>query len=117
MAKEVILPKFGNSVEECLIKKWNKEVGDSVGIDEVLCEVETDKTTMDVPSTETGTILYRFYGEDEVVRVMQPIVIIGEEGEDIKELIELFSDSVKSTSLDTEKMSQSISIRYYAKYK
>lgn len=91
MAKEVILPKFGNSVEECLIKHWNKSVGDSVQEGDTLCEVETDKTTMDVLSTETGKILHVFYKEDDVVDILHPLVIVGEEGENIDDLIELLS--------------------------
>ena len=61
MASEIILPKFASSVEECLIMKWNKKVGDKVDIDDVLCEVEIDKTTMYVLATESGILRHTFF--------------------------------------------------------
>jgi pyruvate dehydrogenase E2 component (dihydrolipoamide acetyltransferase) len=42
MAIPVLMPKQGQSVESCLIIKWNKKVGDKVKAEEPICEVETD---------------------------------------------------------------------------
>ncbi len=56
MATAVVMPKQGNSVESCIIVNWKKHVGDTVAVDDVLCEVETDKATMDVPQPGAAVI-------------------------------------------------------------
>ncbi len=61
MATAVVMPKQGNSVESCIIVSWKKHVGDAVAVDDVLCEVETDKATMDVPSPVAGTLLAAYF--------------------------------------------------------
>jgi pyruvate dehydrogenase E2 component (dihydrolipoamide acetyltransferase) len=76
------MPKQGNSVESCIIVSWKKQVGDPVAVDDVLCEVETDKATMDVPSPLAGTLLAAFFREGDDVPVMTAIAAVGAPGED-----------------------------------
>ena len=83
MATAVVMPKQGNSVESCIIVSWKKQVGDSVAVDDVLCEVETDKATMEVPSPVAGTLLAAFFSEGDDVPVMVNIAAIGQPGEDV----------------------------------
>ena len=90
MAEEVILPKLGNTVEECIIKKWNKNVGDTIAIGDVVCEVETDKTSMDVTASVDGVLRHIIYQEDDVVAVKSAIAIVGTLDEDITELIKKY---------------------------
>lgn len=85
MAKVVVMPQLGNSVESCLIISWEVAVGDIVDVNSVLCSIETDKASMDVPSTESGTVLKLLWGEGDDVPVKEPIVIIGEPGEVVDE--------------------------------
>ena len=87
MATEIVLPKFGNTVEECIIGQWHKSIGDAVAVDEVLCGVETDKTTMDVVSTADGVLRHLFYAAGEVVPVMRVIAIVAAADEDIDALL------------------------------
>lgn len=54
--KEVLAPEFPESVAEGDVR-WNKKVGDSVVTDEVVCEIETDKTAIPVPSPANGVIV------------------------------------------------------------
>jgi pyruvate dehydrogenase E2 component (dihydrolipoamide acetyltransferase) len=82
MATAVVMPKQGNSVESCIIVSWKKHVGDSVAVDDVLCEVETDKATMDVPSPVAGTLLAAYFKEGDDVPVMTTIAAVGAAGED-----------------------------------
>lgn len=86
MATQVLMPKQGNSVESCIILEWKKQVGDTIAMGEILCEVETDKATIEVESTAEGTILQILYAADEDVPVQVPIAIVGEPGEDISGL-------------------------------
>ena len=87
MAIAVLMPKQGQSVESCLIIKWNKKVGDKVKAEESICEVETDKAVFEVEAPEAGTILRIFYKEGDDVPVLDTIAIIGEPGEKIEHLI------------------------------
>ena len=57
MATAVIMPKLGNTVESTIIVEWKKQVGDDVAEGDILCDVETDKAVMEVPSTVAGTLL------------------------------------------------------------
>ena len=87
MAIAVLMPKQGQSVESCLLIKWNKKEGDKVKTEESICEVETDKAVFEVEAPETGTILKIFYKEGDDVPVLNTIAIIGQPGEKIDHLI------------------------------
>ena len=56
MATEIKVPSLGESVTEATVAKWFKEPGDAVAIDESLCELETDKVTVEVPSPVSGVL-------------------------------------------------------------
>lgn len=82
MATIVVMPALGNSVESCLITSWIAKEGDEVKVDDTLCEVETDKASMEVPSTAAGTILKILWQEGDDVPVKQPLLVVGDAGED-----------------------------------
>jgi 2-oxoglutarate dehydrogenase E2 component (dihydrolipoamide succinyltransferase) len=56
MAVEIRVPTLGESVTEATVGKWFKKAGDAVKIDEPLCELETDKVTVEVPAPATGVL-------------------------------------------------------------
>jgi 2-oxoglutarate dehydrogenase E2 component (dihydrolipoamide succinyltransferase) len=56
MSTEVRVPTLGESVTEATVATWFKKSGDHVAVDEMLCELETDKVTVEVPSPVAGTI-------------------------------------------------------------
>ena len=56
MSSEVRIPTLGESVTEATVATWFKRPGDSVAVDEMLCELETDKVTVEVPSPIAGTL-------------------------------------------------------------
>jgi 2-oxoglutarate dehydrogenase E2 component (dihydrolipoamide succinyltransferase) len=56
MTTEVRVPTLGESVTEATVATWFKKPGDSVAVDEMLCELETDKVTVEVPSPAAGTL-------------------------------------------------------------
>jgi len=102
MADKVLMPKQGNSVESCIIVSWLKKEGDAVAIGDIICEVETDKATIEVESSFEGTILKTFYEEDDDVPVHNLIALIGEPGEDISQ----FSNEDAAEEIVTEEASQ-----------
>ena len=56
MTTEVRVPTLGESVTEATVATWFKKPGDPVAVDEMLCELETDKVTVEVPSPAAGTM-------------------------------------------------------------
>ena len=56
MSTEVRVPTLGESVTEATVATWFKQPGDQVSVDEMLCELETDKVTVEVPSPATGKL-------------------------------------------------------------
>jgi pyruvate dehydrogenase E2 component (dihydrolipoamide acetyltransferase) len=86
MATAVVMPRFGNSVESSIIVSWKKQKGDTVAEGEALCEIETDKATMEVPSPASGTLLDLFFPEGSDVPVMTTIAAVGQPGESVASL-------------------------------
>ena len=87
MATIVVMPQLGNSVESCIIVEWMIAEGDTVAVDQTLASIETDKSTMEVPSTAEGTALKLLWEEGDEVPVKDPLIIVGEPGEDISGLV------------------------------
>lgn len=101
MATVVVMPALGNSVETCLIVAWTVKEGDTVAENDVLCEVETDKATMEVPSTAAGTVLKILWEEGDEVPVMDPLLVLGEPGEDPAAVLAEAGVSEQKTEVDT----------------
>ena len=53
---EVKVPAVGESITEVTVSVWNKKSGDSVKLDEVICELESDKATFELPAEATGIL-------------------------------------------------------------
>ena len=66
---EVRVPTLGESVTEATVATWFKKPGDSVAVDEMLCELETDKVTVEVPSPAAGTLADIVANEGDTVGV------------------------------------------------
>src|SRR6266849_2463821 len=69
MAVEVKVPALGESVTEATVAKWLVKAGDAVAIDQPLCELETDKVTVEVNATVAGTIVDLAVPEGTTVQV------------------------------------------------
>ena len=66
---EVRVPTLGESVSEATVATWFKKVGDTIAQDEMICELETDKVTVEVPSPFAGTLTEIVAAEGETVGV------------------------------------------------
>lgn len=86
MATAVVMPKQGQSVENCIIVGWRKAVGDNVSAGEILAEVETDKALLEIESPASGTVLALFFRAGDEVPVLTNIAAIGQPGEDVSSL-------------------------------
>ncbi|MBS9717028.1 2-oxoglutarate dehydrogenase complex dihydrolipoyllysine-residue succinyltransferase [Pseudohalocynthiibacter aestuariivivens] len=78
MSTEVRVPTLGESVTEATVATWFKKPGDSVAVDEMLCELETDKVTVEVPSPVAGTLGEIVAAEGETVGVSALLATISE---------------------------------------
>jgi pyruvate dehydrogenase E2 component (dihydrolipoamide acetyltransferase) len=82
---EFRFPDVGEGITEGTVKRWLVKEGDLVEEDQVVAEVETDKAVVEMPAPVGGTVLRIHVKEDEVVKVGQVLVVIGEEGEAVPE--------------------------------
>ena len=87
MATPVIMPRQGQSVESCIITKWNKQVGDKVAVGDLLFTYETDKATFDEESQVEGTLLAILHEEGDDVPCLENVCVIGAEGEDVSQFM------------------------------
>lgn len=69
MADEVRVPALGESVSEAVVGSWARSVGDAVQADDVLCELETDKINIEVPSPSSGQLREILVPEGSTVEV------------------------------------------------
>ncbi len=92
MANVVIMPRQGQSVESCIITTWQKHPGDKVEVGDILFSYETDKSAFDEPAQVAGTMLALLANEGDVVPCLDPVCIIGAEGEDISALMKKADD-------------------------
>jgi pyruvate dehydrogenase E2 component (dihydrolipoamide acetyltransferase) len=88
MAIVIDMPKLSDTMEEGVISKWNVKEGDKVKSGDIIAEVETDKATMDVEVYDDGVVLKIVAKEGDAVPLGKPMAIIGEEGEDISDLLD-----------------------------
>ena len=78
MSIEIRVPTLGESVTEATVATWFKKPGDAVAVDEMLCELETDKVTVEVPSPVAGTLSEIIAAEGQTVGVAALLAMITE---------------------------------------
>ena len=88
MAYEFKLPDLGEGLTEAEIARWLVAEGDHVDEDQPLVEVQTDKTTVEIPSPRAGTVLKVLVAEGDVAPVGAVLVVIGQEGEQLLRAVE-----------------------------
>jgi pyruvate dehydrogenase E2 component (dihydrolipoamide acetyltransferase) len=89
MIYEFKFPDVGEGIQEGEIVKWLVKKGDEVKEDQVLGQIETDKTVVDMPSPKNGIILKINFKEHETVKVGETMLIIGGKNEKISEKNEI----------------------------
>ena len=87
MAKVLEMPKLSPTMTEGQLTVWHKKEGESVAVDDLLAEVETDKATMEFRSFDKGTLLKHLVPAGSQVLLSQPVAILGNPGDDISSLI------------------------------
>jgi dihydrolipoamide dehydrogenase len=83
MAFEIIMPKAGIDMSEGQIVKWLKKEGDPVTEGEIILEIMTDKTSMEIEAEKSGVLLKIVHHDGETVPVTTVIGYIGQQGENV----------------------------------
>lgn len=109
MAIVVNMPRLSDTMEEGVVAKWLKNIGDKVEEGDILAEIETDKATMEFESFNEGTLLHIGVQEGETSPVDSLLAIIGDEGEDISALLngatETTTEEPKAEETETKETS------------
>ena len=98
---ELKVPTLGESVTEATVGTWFKKAGDNVAVDEMICELETDKVTIEVPSTIDGVVSKIIVKEGETVE-LDAILAILEEGAAAAKKNELSNDKTGEKNIAEE---------------
>ncbi|AUT06343.1 dihydrolipoamide acetyltransferase [Streptococcus parauberis] len=95
MAAEIIMPKLGVDMQEGEIIEWKKQEGDSVNEGDILLEIMSDKTNMEIEAEDAGILLKIVRPAGDVVPVTEVIGYIGAEGESVENI----ASSEKTTEI------------------
>ena len=87
MPEKVLMIALSPTMETGTVARWRKKEGDKVSSGDVLCEVETDKATMDYESSAEGTLLKIVLPEGGQAKVGDLIAIVGKPGDDVTALL------------------------------
>jgi pyruvate dehydrogenase E2 component (dihydrolipoamide acetyltransferase) len=77
---EIVMPRLSDSMEEGVVLKWLKQVGDEVAVGDELVEIETDKANMAYESDVAGTLTEILAPEGETLAIGERIAIVGDAG-------------------------------------
>ena len=85
MIKAIKMPDLGTNVEEIRVVRWIKQIGDTVARGDILMEVETDKSIMEVESYLSGFLKKILVAEGDAVPAGAEVALIGEPDDKIEE--------------------------------
>ncbi len=98
MAKELVLPKLGESMQEGTIVKIHAQMDQMVNPGDVLYDVETDKATLEVESAESGVVRAVLVEVGQTVPVLTPVLVLGKPDEDVSSFLEQLSHNLESAN-------------------
>ena len=102
MAIAVEMPKMSDTMEEGVLVAWLAEEGDAVSAGDVVAQVETDKATMDLEVYDDGVLLKRVVADGASVPIGGLIAVLGQEGEDISDILAKYGDGGGSGAAESE---------------
>jgi len=76
MPTELTMPKFGETMEEGTVSGWKVQEGQAVEEGDVVLEIETDKSLLEVEATASGTVTKILVPEGETVPINTPLALI-----------------------------------------
>ncbi|MCW8851328.1 MAG: 2-oxoglutarate dehydrogenase complex dihydrolipoyllysine-residue succinyltransferase [Gammaproteobacteria bacterium] len=110
MSIEIKVPVLPESVADAVVANWYKQVGDSIGVDEVLVDLETDKVILEVPSVKQGVVQELLFSVGDTVTAGQLLAVIDDsakQGATANMVVETAAES-KNSSAEPPQMSPSV---------
>ncbi|MCP1102946.1 pyruvate dehydrogenase E2 component (dihydrolipoamide acetyltransferase) [Aequitasia blattaphilus] len=101
MAEVICMPKLGFNMDEGQLVRWCKSVGEEVKKGDVLFEINTDKTTMPVESTDEGFLLKTMLEENEYAEVFTPIAVVGGKDENPEAVLQAYGGGESTSAEET----------------
>jgi pyruvate dehydrogenase E2 component (dihydrolipoamide acetyltransferase) len=108
MAEVINMPRLSDTMEEGVVAKWLKKVGDKIEEGDILAEIETDKAVMEFESFHDGVLLYIGVNEGESAKVDTLLAIIGNKGENIEEILKDAKASAEAKISATPKVKEKV---------
>ena len=99
MAKEVTLPKLGESMQEGTLLRMRVQIGDEVAPGDILYEIETDKATLEVESADSGFVRAILVEACHTVPVGTPMLVLGAADEDVSLCLERLRETAGASSV------------------
>lgn len=87
MSQVFTLPDVGEGLTEAEILSWKVAEGQTVTVNQVICEIETAKSVVELPSPFAGTVLSIMVSEGATVEVGTPIITVGDSESDRKSVV------------------------------
>lgn len=106
MATPVLMPRLSPTMEEGIISEWMVKEGDSIEASDLLCEIETDKASMEYEAPDEGKILKILAPLGKTIKVDSLIAVIAEEGEELDLDAFIAENSKGSISNSSEKVEE-----------
>ncbi len=101
---EMIMPKMGESIFECTVLNWLKNVGDRIEADDMILEVATDKIDTEIGASHSGVIKEFLVQKGEVAVIGKPICIIEVAGEETIAQPKVVEESKSESVAEVEKL-------------
>jgi len=95
------LPDVGEGLTEAEIVEWHVAVGDQVKVNDILCDIETAKSVVELPSPHAGFVQELLVSEGDNVEVGTPIIRIAESAEMVSESAEMPAESAPADGVET----------------
>lgn len=105
MKHEIKVPEVGESISEVVIAEWLKKDGEYVEVDEVICEIESDKASFEVPADQAGVLETRAEVNDTVT--VGDILAVIDTSDDAKDASKEPSDTAESAQEESKKTGES----------
>ncbi len=82
--RPILMPQASNTMEEGILVAWKVSEGDTIEVGQVICELETDKATVEYESPEAGRIARFLLQENEAAAIKEPIALLADRDADVE---------------------------------
>lgn len=97
-ATPILMPAASNTMEEGILVSWNVAQGDTIEVGQVICEIETDKATVEYESPSAGRLARIIAQENDAIPVKQPIAVLADNDADADAFLATQGDASATTA-------------------